>query len=90
MFGRSGRVSMVVSSVRGYRAGALRVGSSVRALRAAARRGAGGVWTSRRALAGGARYVYGVRGGRVWFVAVVSRSQLAHGGLAGALRAAGV
>ena len=90
VFGRSGRVSMVVSSVRGYRAGALRVGSPVRALRTAARRGTGGVWTSRRTLTGGARYVYGVRGGRVWFVAVASRSQLAHGGLAGALRAAGV
>jgi hypothetical protein len=90
VFGRSGRVSMVLSRVRGYRAGALRVGSSARALRAVARRGSSGVWTSLRTLNGHARYVYGVRGGRVWFVAVVSRSQLAHGGLAGALRAAGV
>ncbi len=90
VFGRSGRVSMVVSSVPGYVAGGVRVGAGTRALRAVARRAPGGVWMSRRSLSGGARYVYGLRGGRVWFVAVVSRSGLQAGSLARALKAAGV
>jgi hypothetical protein len=90
VFGRSGTVTMVLSSVRGYRAGGLKVGASVAALRRVARRGPGGVWTSRRALAHGARFVYGVHGGRVWFAAVVSRSGLARGALVAALRSAGV
>ena len=90
VFGRAGRVNMVVSSVSGYRAGAVRVGAGIAAVRGLARRAAAGVWTSRRTLRGGGRYVYGVRDGRVWFVAVVSRGAARGGALAGALRAAGV
>jgi hypothetical protein len=90
VFGRSGRVGMVVSTVSGYRAGSLRVGSPATALHRATRPGAAGVWTSRRRLRGGARYIYGLRHGRVWFVAVASRPLLRGGGVAGALRAAGL
>jgi len=90
VFGGSARVAMVLATAPGYRAGALEVGArSARLSRLAAPRLAGAVWVARRSLAGGARYVYGVRRGRIRFVGVVARSALAPARLRGLLRAAG-
>jgi hypothetical protein len=90
VFDRSGRAAMVLSTAHGARAGRAAVGASVRSVRRSARRVSPGVWESRRPLARGARYVYGVRGGRVSFVAVAARSQLrTKRALLGDVKAAG-
>jgi hypothetical protein len=69
VFNARGRVAMVASTASGDHAGGLAPGAPVRRLRAAAHQLMSGVWVGR-PLRGGARYVYGVRGGRVRFVAV--------------------
>jgi hypothetical protein len=91
VFNGAGRVAMITSTARGDRAGGIRPGMSARALRRRhAHRLARGLWTGRR-LRSGARYVYGVRGRRIRFVALVAapdvhrlkilRSDLAAAGL---------
>jgi hypothetical protein len=72
VFNSAGAVSLIASTARGDRAGGIRPGASARQVRARAHRVMRGVWLGRR-LASGARYVYGVRGRRVWFVGVVAR-----------------
>jgi hypothetical protein len=71
VFSRAGRIEAITSTAAGERAGAIRVGASLREVRAAARRLAAGVWIGR-GLRSGARYVYGVRNGRVRYVALVA------------------
>jgi hypothetical protein len=64
VFNARGHVSLVVGNGPGYRAGGIAVGHRIRARRR-------GVVLGRR-LARGARFVYGVRSGRVRFVGVAS------------------
>jgi hypothetical protein len=90
VFDRRGRVALVLSRAAGNRAGGIGGGSPVRLVRRRARRLAPGLWVGRR-MRTGARYVYGVRGARVSYVAVVSagvarrrgavRADLAAGGV---------
>jgi hypothetical protein len=76
VFDRRGRVVLIASTVRGDRAGGVAVGSSGRSLGALRVVG---------------RYVYGVTGRRVKFVAVASRSELTSSShLRADLRAAGI
>jgi hypothetical protein len=83
VFNSRRRIALVGSTARGERAGALRIGSSARG---AARRLFGAVWLARTS-----GYVYGIRGGRVTFVATVSRADLrSHATLRSDLRAAGL
>ncbi len=90
VFGPAGKVTMVASSVRGYRAGRVRVGSRAGRIRRSTRSLGHGLWLGRR-LRGGSRYVYGVRGGRVRWVAVVSRRSSRHArAVRSAVRAAGL
>jgi hypothetical protein len=75
VFNTRGRVTMVTSTARGDLAGGIGPGASARRLGRRARRLMPGVWVGR-SLRSGARYVYGVRGGRVRFVAVAAALEL--------------
>jgi hypothetical protein len=92
VFTRRGTVGLVVSTAAGDRAGAISAGVPA-ALLGTTRAWSGGtaVWVGP-SLRGGARYIYGVAGGRVRYVAVLaSRAIGARAGtLRGYLRAAGV
>jgi hypothetical protein len=90
VFNSGGRVTMWATNARGYSAGGIEVGQRSRVLRASATRLAPGLWISPR-LRGGNRFVYGVRGNRVTYVALAGRS-IAHrrAGLHSALTSAGV
>ncbi len=90
VFNARGRVAMVASTASGDPAGGIARGASVRRLRHRAHKLMSGVWVGPR-LRGGARYVYGVRGGHVRLVAVAKFSK--HGQkatLRSELRAAGL
>ncbi|HEV3230052.1 MAG TPA: Coagulation factor 5/8 type domain-containing protein [Solirubrobacteraceae bacterium] len=73
LFNGSGQLSMIASTAPGDLAGRIGPGSRARRLRRRARRVMPGVWVGRRTRAG-TRYVYGVRRGRVRFVAVTTAS----------------
>jgi hypothetical protein len=75
VFDAGGRIATIASTAPGDRAGAIAPGSSVRRLSRRAHRLATGVWVGAK-LRGGARYVYGVRAGRIRFVAVTTASEL--------------
>jgi hypothetical protein len=64
VFNRGGRIVLIASTARGDRAGRPRVGARARAL---GRRVAPGVW-----LRHGSPYLYGVRDGRIRFIALVA------------------
>jgi len=68
---RAGRVGLVASTARGHRAGGLGRGMRASRLRASTKRFGPGLRVRR--AGAGARFVYGVRRGRVRFVAVASR-----------------
>jgi microsomal dipeptidase-like Zn-dependent dipeptidase len=88
VFSRAGRVALIASTVRKHRAGVLRVGMPAAELRGRARR-AGGVRV--RDAGRGRKFVYGVRGGRIAFVALASRGAAASPASLGRyLRRAGV
>jgi hypothetical protein len=72
VFNARGRVALIASTARGDRAGGIRTGSAAQRRK---RRFAPGVFLGRR-LRGGRRYVYGVRGGRVRFVAIATATEL--------------
>ncbi len=83
VFNSRGRIALIASTASGERAGTLRVGSRAQA---AGRRVFGSVWIAR-----GGRYVYGMRGGRIRFVAAVTRTEVrSHARLRSDLRAAGL
>jgi hypothetical protein len=93
VFGSSGRVSMVLSTAAGSRAGALHPGSRAGRISRVARALGGGLWLSRRSTSG-TRFVYRVHSGRVAYVAVVSpavarSAGTLRGDLRAGLRAAG-
>jgi hypothetical protein len=73
VFTSKARVGLWATNARGWAAGGVKPGQRARRLRGHARSIGGGVWLSRR-LRGGNRYVYGVRNGRVSFVALAGRS----------------
>jgi hypothetical protein len=75
VFNAAGKVALLVSTARGDRAGGIGLGAGANRLRRGASRLAPGVWVGRR-LAGGARYVYGVRGGGVRYVAVAAAAEV--------------
>lgn len=69
VFDTGQHVAFVGTSSRGDRAGAISPGSSARSLPRVAKRLASDLWLSR-ASQGGVRYVYGVGGGKVRYIAV--------------------
>lgn len=73
VFTRRGRVGLVASTARAHEALGITPGSRSGRVRRIARPYGRGVWV-RRVGRGGRRMVYGVRRGRVRFVAVASRS----------------
>jgi hypothetical protein len=75
VFDGGGRIATIASTAPGDRAGAIGPGSSARRLSRRAHRLTTGVWVGAE-LRGGARYVYGVQGGRIRFVAVSTASEL--------------
>jgi hypothetical protein len=90
VFNARGRVVMIASTAPGDRAGGIAPGHPARRLDRRARRLMPGVWVGHR-LRAGARYVYGVRGGRVRFVAVATAPELRRAALLqSGLRAAGL
>jgi len=72
VFTARGQVGLVGSTARGHRVGRVGRGSAAGALSGRTRRLGRGLLVRR--IGGGARIVYGVRRGRVHFVAVASRS----------------
>jgi hypothetical protein len=76
VFNPAGKVALIATTARGQRANGIATGASTARLRKrGATRLASGLWEGRK-LAGGARYVYGVRGSKVRFVAVAGRAEL--------------
>jgi hypothetical protein len=76
VFNAAGKVALVASTARGDTANGIGAGATIARLRKrGATRRSSGVWEGRK-LAHGARYVYGVRGGRVRSVAVAGSGQL--------------
>jgi hypothetical protein len=90
VFNGRGRTALVASTAPGDRVGGIGPGASARRLGRRAHRVMPGVWVGRR-LSTGAHYVYGVRNGRVRFVAITTASQArSTTRLRSDLRAAGV
>jgi hypothetical protein len=91
VFNATGKVALIAGTARGDTANGIAPGARTARLRTrGAHRVASGLWAGRK-LAHGARYVYGVRGGRVRFVAVAGAGQVRKlMTLRSALRAAGV
>ena len=76
VFDAAGQVALIATTAAGDRASGIGIGASMSRLKRGARRLASGLWLGRRRLARGARYVYGVRGGRVRYVAVATAVEL--------------
>jgi hypothetical protein len=74
VFDASGRISMIASTAKGDLANHIGPGNSSRPLRRRTRRLMPGVWVGRNRRVR-TRYVYGVSGGRVRFVAVTTDSE---------------
>jgi hypothetical protein len=90
VFTPSGSTSLLTSTAPGYAAGGVHPGVSARALRGRATPFTGGVWLGR-ATRDGSRPHYGVSAGRVRYVGVAARSELARReALRSDLHAAGV
>jgi hypothetical protein len=89
VFTPAGRLGLIGSTARGHRAGSLHPGSRVARVRRRARSLGHGLWLGAR-LRGGRRYVYGVRRGRVRFVAVATRAEAKTSRLRADVRAAGL
>ena len=76
VFNAAGKVALIATTATGDKANGIGVGATIARLRSAGRRAwPPGLWEGRR-LAHGARYVYGVRGGRVRYVAVAGAGEL--------------
>jgi hypothetical protein len=75
VFNAAGKVALIASTARGDKANGIATGARKARLERGATRLASGLWEGRK-LAGGARYVYGVRGGKVTYVAVASAAEL--------------
>ena len=88
VFDNRRHVALIASTADGYSAGQIKVGEHFLTLFGALRRVAPGVVATAAVGTGGARYLYGISGGRVRFVAVIARGQLASA--RADLRAAGL
>jgi hypothetical protein len=90
VFTSASRVGMWATNAPGYAAGGITPGQPARRLHGRATRIAARLWISRR-LPGGRRYAYGVRGGRISFVALAGKTFAGRrSALRSALRASGV
>jgi hypothetical protein len=89
VFDGAGHSVLVASTATRHRAGAVRPGSRATVARRGAKSLGHGWWLGPR-MPGGRRYAYGVRGGRVRWVAVLTRSEAHTARLRGDLRAAGL
>jgi hypothetical protein len=90
VFSGAGHVALIGSTASGDRAGGIATGASTRRLHGHASKLASGLWVGRK-LRGGARYLYGVSGKRVSFVAVATAPELRTSSrLRSDLRAAGL
>jgi hypothetical protein len=89
VFNRRGRILLIAGNAPAQLAGSIGPGSNARRLRGRPSRLMPGVWVAR-GRRGPARFVYGVAGGRVRFVAVSTRRELRyHASVRADLRAAG-
>ena len=76
VFNAAGKVALIASRAPGAKAGGIGLGATAARLRKrGATRLASGLWEGRKP-SGGARYVYGVRGGRVRSVALAGAGEL--------------
>jgi hypothetical protein len=75
VFNTAGRVALIASTAPRHLAGGVAPGARARRLTGRARRLMPGVWVGRR-LRAGVRYIYGVRSGRVRFVAVTTAAEV--------------
>jgi hypothetical protein len=75
VFDGGSRIALIASTAPGDLASGIGVGAPARQVRSGARRLMAGVWVGPR-LRGGARYLYGIRGGRVRYVALASAAEL--------------
>jgi hypothetical protein len=75
VFNAAGRVALIAGTAAGETAKGIGPGATMRSLKREATRLASGLWKGGK-LPGGARYVYGVRGGRVRYVAVARAGEL--------------
>jgi hypothetical protein len=89
VFNARGQVALIATTARRDKAAGLAAGMSARHIARHAHRLSAGVWVGKR-LRRGSRYVYGVRAGRVTFVAVAAKSQLKKRVLRVDLKRAGV
>jgi hypothetical protein len=90
VFTSAGRIGLIASTASGDAAGGVHPGASARRSERHAHRLMSGVWEGGK-LRGGARYVYGVRGGRIRYVAVASAAELrSRARLRADLKAAGL
>ncbi len=90
VFNAAGKVALIATTAKGDKANGIGVGATMARLRRGATRLSSGLWEGRK-LAGGSRYVYGVRGGRVRYVAVAGAGQLRSvSRLRSAIRSAGI
>jgi hypothetical protein len=76
VFNNRGRIAMIASTAPGDRAGGFGRGVSAAGLRRRTGRLMPGLLLGRRLSKGGARFVYGVSGGRIRFVAVAAAAEL--------------
>jgi hypothetical protein len=90
VFNARGRVALVASTARGDLANGVGVGSSLDRLKHRGQRLMAEVWVGRK-LRAGARYLYGIRGGRIRFAAIATARELrSTARLRSDLRAAGL
>jgi hypothetical protein len=90
VFDGGGFVALIASTAPGHLAGGIGVGAPARQVHSRARRLIPGVWVGGK-LRGGARYLYGIRGGRVRYVALATATELrSKARLRADLQAAGV
>ncbi len=90
VFNATGKVALIATTAKGDAANGIGAGATTARVKRGATRLASGLWQGRK-LAGGARYVYGVRGGRVRYVAVARGAELRNvSRLRSDLRAAGL
>jgi hypothetical protein len=75
VFNAAGKVALIASTVKGEMANGIGAGMTAARLRHRATQLASGVWVGRKR-AGRARYLYGVRGGRVRYVVMASAAEL--------------
>jgi hypothetical protein len=91
VFDQGGKIVVITSTASGDLAGGIGPGATARQVRSRARRLFSNVWVGSSRLGGGARYLYGVNGGRVVYAALATANELRSiSTLRADLKAAGV